>query len=406
MRKILFFALIALITASCTTKNDPKPGEIVPLVLKANMKQKVTQDNKFAFDLLKSTIAHSDKPNVFISPLSVSMALGMAWNGADNETKTEMERTLNMAGMTMDEINEYYQIMLTTLPKMDAATKLNIANSIWYKTGFPVKNDYLKVNTDYFGAEVKELDFAKAWALDTINNWCARKTNNLIKKPLDNISADAVMYLINAIYFKGVWTKKFDTKATVERNFTNEKNAQVKVNMMQQTDTFKYTIDDQAEYLDLPYGNKAFSMTVILPKEGKTTNEILRNLTLDNWNNILKNMTTQKVKVQLPRFKTQNSFELKDVLTDMGMKKAFTTEADFSKISDYRLLISRVIHSTFCEVNETGTEAAAVTIIVFETTSMPMYPEFYVNRPFVFVIREQSTGVILFAAKMGDVEKY
>ncbi len=406
MKKLILFTIIACIIASCTTKNDPQLIDETPLVLKQNMKQKVTQDNKFAFDLLKTTIANTDKSNVFISPLSVSIALGMAWNGADSNTKTEMEKTLNMSGMSVEEINEYYHIMQSTLPTVDSKTKLNIANSIWYKTGFPVKSDFLKVNTDYFDAEVRELDFAKAWALDTINNWCARKTNNLIKKPLDQISADAVMYLINAIYFKGTWTKKFDTKGTVERGFTNEKNALMKVNMMHQTDTFKYAENDLAEYLDLPYGNKSFSMTVILPKNGKTTADVLNNLTVDKWNSTLADMTTRKVEVYLPRFKTQNTFEMKDVLMSMGMKDAFSEKADFSKISDFNLIISRVIHSTFCEVNEDGTEAAAVTIIEFEYTSMPTHPVFNVNRPFIFVIRERGTGVILFAAKMGDVEKY
>lgn len=406
MKKIILFAIITCFITSCTTKNDPQPFDETPIVLKQNMKQKVAQDNEFAFELLKKTIALSDKSNVFISPLSMSIALGMAWNGADNETKTEMEETLNMSGMTVDEINEYYRIMQSTLPTVDNKTKLNIANSIWYNTGFPVESDFLKVNTDYFNAEVRELDFAKAWALDTINNWCASKTNNLIKKPLDKISPDAVMYLINAIYFKGTWTKKFDVKRTVERNFTNEKNQQVAVNMMHLTDTFKYAQDDYAEYLDLPYGNKSFSMTVILPKTGKTTNDVLNIMTVDKWNSVLSAMEAQKVEVFLPRFKTQSSFEMKDVLMDMGMVSAFGEEADFSKISNWKLVISRVIHSTFCEVNEDGTEAAAVTIIEFENTSMPSNPVFYVNRPFVFLIREQSTGVILFAAKMGNIEKY
>jgi serpin B len=317
-----------------------------------------------------------------------------------------MEDMLNMSGMTVDEINEYYQIMESTLPKVDNKTKLNIANSIWYKTGFPVKTDYLDVNKEYFNAEVKELDFAKTWALDTINNWCARKTNNLIKKPLDQISPDAMMYLINAIYFKGIWANKFDKKETRVRTFTNEKNVQSDVNMMQKTDTFAYTSDETAQYLDLPYGNGSFSMTVILPNEGKTTNDVLKNLTVESWNKTLANLTTRKVEVKLPRFKVQNSYEMKDVLVSMGMVQAFSDYADFSGISNLRLFISRVIHSTYCEVNEEGTEAAAVTIIEFELTSMPMYPVYNVNRPFLFFIREKNTGVILFAAKMGSVEKY
>ncbi len=406
MKKLLLFSFIVLLAAGCANNNDLNTGEEVPLILKANMQQKVAQDNTFAFNLLKTTIENTDKPNVFISPLSMSIALGMAWNGANNDTKTEMEKVLNMSGMTIDEINEYYQIMQSTLPKVDNKTKLNIANSIWYKTGFPVKTDYLDVNKEYFNAEVKELDFAKTWALDTINNWCARKTNNLIKKPLDQISPDAVMYLINAIYFKGMWANKFDSKETKVRTFTNEKNVQSDVNMMQMTDTFAYTSDELAQYLDMPYGNGSFSMTVVLPNEGKTTNDVLKNLTVEKWNTTLANLSNQKVDVKFPRFKVQNTYEMKDVLMKMGMIQAFSNEADFSKISELKLIISRVIHSTYCEVNEEGTEAAAVTIIEFENTSLPMYPEFNANRPFIFFIREKNTGVILFAAKMGSVEKY
>jgi serpin B len=406
MKKLFLISFIVILVAGCTNNNDLNTGEEVPLILKANMQQKVAQDNTFAFNLLKTTIENTDKPNVFISPLSMSIALGMAWNGADNDTKKEMEDMLNMSGMTVDEINEYYQIMQSTLPKVDNKTKLNIANSIWYRTGFPVKADYLDVNKEYFNAEIKELDFAKAWALDTINNWCARKTNNLIKKPLDQISPDAVMYLINAIYFKGTWANKFDSKETKVLKFTNEKNVQSDVNMMQKTDTFAYTSDEIAQYLDMPYGNGSFSMTVILPHEGKTTNDVLKNLTAEKWNTTLANLTTQKVDVKFPRFKVQNTYEMKDVLMKMGMIQAFGDEADFSKISALKLIISRVIHSTYCEVNEEGTEAAAVTIIEFELTSMPLHPEFNANRPFIFFIREKNTGVILFAAKMGSVEKY
>jgi len=177
--------------------------------------------------------------------------------------------------------------------------------------------------------------------------------------------------------------------------------------MMQKTDTFAYTSDEIAQYLDLPYGNGSFSMTVILPNEGKTTNDVLKNLSVESWNKTLNNLTTKRVEVKLPRFKVQNTYEMKDILTSMGMIQAFTDEADFSGISNLRLFISRVIHSTYCEVNEEGTEAAAVTIIEIELTSMPINPIiFNANRPFLFFIREKNTGVILFAAKMGSVEKY
>lgn len=404
MKKLIYFLVTVFFAASCT---DPEViiKDPVPIPLKAGMEKRIQQDNQFSFDLFRNTIASTTEKNVFISPLSVSIALGMAWNGADNLTKSEMETALHMSGLTEDQINEYYKIMLEALPQVDTSTKLNIANSLWYKIGFPIRDSFLQVNKDYFSAEVHGLDFSKPSAVDSINDWCARKTNDLIKKPLDQISADAVLYLINAIYFKGIWSQQFDKKKTYESNFTTESGSLNKVNMMQLKDTFAYTEDETAQYVDLPYGNKAFSMTVILPKDGKTTADVLKQLNTEKWNNIVSDFHNQEVQIYLPQFKVQNKFELKQPLQAMGMNKAFTTQADFSKISEIDLMISRIIHSTYCEVNEDGTEAAAVTIIEFETTAMPMNTVFNADHPFVFIIREKSTGVILFTGKMGSIAK-
>lgn len=405
MKKSVLFLLSLLMFAACE-QPEVKLKDAEPIPLKAGMEKRVQQDNAFAFDLFRQVlINNADEKNIFISPLSVSIALGMAWNGANGETKTEMATALKMSGMTEDEINEYYQIMLSALPEVDPSTKLNIANSIWYREGFPVKDEYLKVNSDYFNAEVRELDFAKPDALSIINGWCAEKTNNLIKNPLDKISADAMMYLINAIYFKGIWVKKFE-KDTYKANFYAEGGNTVQVDMMQQKDTFGYREDEMAQYLDLPYGNKAFSMTVILPREGKTTDEVLETLDTEKWNNIINGFSSHEVQIYLPKFKTTGKYELKEPLMQMGMVKAFTDQADFSNISDINLLISRIIHSTYCSVDQEGTEAAAVTVVEFELTSMPMNYVFNANRPFIFVIREKSTGVILFMGKMGQVELY
>ena len=412
MKTIYKILIVILVTAGCSAQNDPiikVPADAKPIQLSANLEKRVSQDNEFAFDLLKNTIASSGETNVFVSSLSVSIALGMTWNGANGSTKTEMETALKMSGMSVKDINDYYNIMQSTLPTIDPTTKLTIANSLWYSNGFEVKPDFLKVNSDYFNAYIKELDFSKAWAVDTINNWCAKKTNNLIKKPLDQIPSDAVMYLVNAIYFKGIWRKHFETKNTTEANFTNESGSQVKVNMMYQKDTFSYVQDAYAQYLDMPYGNKAFSMTVILPNEGKTTTDVLNQLTTTYWNTLFLNMPTREVEVYMPRFKTQNKFLLNDPLKSMGMNLAFSDNADFTNIANANLKITKVIHDTYVEVTEEGTEAAAVTVVEIIETAMPVPPPtpvFKVNKPFLFVIRENSTGVILFIGKMGNVDKY
>ncbi|KAB2829486.1 MAG: hypothetical protein BGP01_15485 [Paludibacter sp. 47-17] len=407
MKKLVVLLLPLLLLSACDEQELKQVKNAEPIPLKVGMEKRVRQDNTFAFDLFRQVVTtNSNEKNVFISPLSVSIALGMTWNGANGETKSEMESALKMSGMTVDEINEYYQIMLSALPEVDPSTKLHMANSIWPKAGFPVKQDFLQVNRKYFTAEVRALDFSKPEALKTINNWCAQNTNNLIKEPLDKISADAIMYLINAVYFKGVWAKKFNAKETTKANFYAEGGSTAKVDMMHQQETFGYQSDEVAQYLDMPYGNKAFSMTVVLPHEGKTTDQVLGHLSSENWNRVVSGLSSREVIVNLPKFKTKGKYELKEPLMRMGMVKAFTTAADLTGIADAALMISRVIHSTYCDVNEEGTEAAATTIVEAVFTSLPEIPTFNVNRPFIFVIRENSTGVILFMGKMGQIERY
>lgn len=414
MKKLLFIIGLGLssllgLSSACTEMDkdaQPVAGGNGPIQLSAALQKRVAQDNGFALDLFKKTLQESGESNVFISPLSVSIALGMAWNGAEGQTRTEMEAALQMSGMSVDEINEYYRTMQEALPEADLSTKLKIANSIWYRDGFPVKQSFLDINAAYFDAEIKSLDFSKSGAVDTINGWCARKTNNLIREVITQINQFTMMYLINAVYFKGQWAQRFEKKNTYKTNFTDEKGVVTQVNMMSQVDTFRYYSDADAQYLDMPYGNGSFSMTVILPAEGKTTGEILDGLTPERLNNLDENLRMQQVDVRFPRFKAECTYKLIDPLKAMGMLKAFDETAEFKKISDQELYISDVIHKTYVDVTEEGTEAAAVTAIVFSTTSMPSYPTFLANRPFIFLIREKGTGVILFAGKMGAVALY
>jgi serpin B len=397
------FLVIPLLVA-CSQSDSPEPtAPATAIVLPSNLKSRIAQDNEFAFDLLKSTINNNvNEDNVFISPLSVSIALAMARNGAVGDTKTEMNTALKLSGLSDSQINEYYKIMQNSLLAIDPSSKLSVANSIWYKMGFTVKPDFLQTSKDYFNSEVRQLDFTQPSALETINNWCAQKTNDLIKKPLDVIPSNAIMYLINAIYFKGIWQKQFDKKATAEKDFYSETGAISKVNMMNLADTIPYFANDLLQAIDLPYGNGAFSMTLLLPKSGKTTADILSTLNLDQWNNLLGNLKEQKVGVYLPRFTSKNKFEFKPVMQDLGMKLAFTDLADFTSIANESLLISKITHSTYLDVNEEGTEAAAATIVEIIFTSVGDQPLlFNANKPFILTIREKSTGAILFVGKIG-----
>ncbi|HNX89163.1 MAG TPA: serpin family protein [Paludibacteraceae bacterium] len=403
MKTCLIAMLGLIVLAGCTNDTPSDQKEAAKIELSTTQRQRVVQDNDFAFGLLRKTIEISEEKNVFMSPLSVSLALGMAMNGANGLTRSEIEQVLNFNGMTADEINEYYRLMQQTLPRMDPATKLSIANSIWYRNGFNIKSSFLKINSDYFNATSQGLDFSKPSALETINGWCIDHTNKLIPKVLDEIDANTVLFLINAVYFKGIWVTKFKESDTREADFIDEDGKTVKVDMMQVKSDFGYYTDGEAQYLSMPYGNKAFSMIVILPDDGKTTRDILWKLTAEKLSGTVKSMTTQELQLYFPKFKVKNRFQLKPMLLAMGMKQAFVPDADFSGITDNKpLWIDFVQHDTYVDVNEEGTEAAAVTTIGFKDSAGAAL---LVNKPFLFVIRENSTGIILFTGKIANPGK-
>lgn len=402
---------VMLCFACSESEPEPAPGQLPeaePIPLRSAFTAKVQQDNTFTFDLLRHTVEgdQGEKANTFVSPLSVNMALGMALNGAEGETSSEMFEAMRIQGYNLDEVNEYYKFMREELLKVDASTKLKIANSVWYRTGFTVEQSYLAAIRDVFTKDIREADFTPKTLAD-INHWVSDATEEMIPEALDQISDDAMMYLINAVYFKGIWRNKFKEEATKKEAFTTESGKQNQVDMMNINEAFDYASDENGHYLNLPYGNNAFSMVVVLPQEGKQLSDVLSGLTSNSWNNLSFNQ--RNVNLKLPRFKADFNYGLeKKILPAMGMKKAFTGLADFSGITKATsICISRVIHKTALEVNEEGTEAAAVTIIETGVTSVGPGADnrldFFVNEPFLLFIKENSTGVILFAGKMGEV---
>ena len=411
MKKLILFLSIFAggLLISCEN-NEPQPQKFAPaqrINVPAALAPRIAQGNEFAFDLFYKILQTTTDKNVFISPLSVDFALGMTLNGANSVTEQEIKNVLHHSGLTDTQINEYYQLMINALPVVDPTSKLNIANSIWCREGFPFYKTFLDVNAKYFAAKISNLDFSSPTALKTINNWCATQTNDLIKEPLDMISPDAVMYLINAIYFKGIWITQFEKEKTTKTTFYAENDVQNQVDMMHIPEgAFPYYTDANAQYLDMGYGNGAFSMTLILPRDGKTLQAVTDNLSADYFSDIVKNrLDSTNVKVFLPRFKTEFKTDLNNVLIALGMPSAFSpVNADFSKMSEIHLFINRIIHSTFVEVNEEGTEAAAITIVEMDFTSIgDNLPVFRADKPFMFVIRENSTGAILFMGKMGEI---
>ncbi|MFC1951064.1 serpin family protein [Chloroflexota bacterium] len=364
--------------------------------------QLVESGNTFGFELLKEVVDQEGDKNIFISPLSVSMALGMTLNGADGDTYEAMQQTLELAGLTEEQINQSYESLIELLRGLDPDVAFQIANSIWYRQEFAVNQPFLDTCQDYFDAVVEGLDFDDPAAANTINAWVDENTNGkieeIVEPPIDPLT---VMFLINAIYFKGTWKYEFDEGNTQSEPFYLHNDSEVQCQMMQQQATLDYYENDDFQAVDLPYGNGKYSMTVLLPDADKDIDELIAELNDESWNEWTGNLSEEEVALYLPRFALEYEIKLNDVLKAMGMEVAFSGAADFTKInSSGGLYIEEVKHKTFVEVNEEGTEAAAVTSVEIRLSSVPDYTEMIVNRPFIFVIRENHSGSILFAGKI------
>jgi len=370
-------------------------------------KRLVESDNKFGLKLFREVIhAEPDKrANVFISPLSVSMALGMTLNGANTNTLEAMQNTLELAGLTTEEINQSYKSLIELLLQLDPKVKFQIANSIWHRNDYTLEQDFINLNKTFFNAIVRALDFADPSAKDIINSWVKEKTNNLIDKIIDEIRRDHVMFLINAIYFKGDWSYQFDPAQTKDDFFTTLDGSTRPCRMMHLQADLRYFDNASFQAIDLTYGDAGFSMTILLPRVRTQIDSLIAAFTPENWAAWMNGFSTRKVELAMPKFTTQYEIKMNDVLAALGMGIAFTDFADFTRM--YKpggLRIDEVKHKTFVKVDEEGTEAAAVTSVGIVETSLPQIITMRVDHPFVFAIRENHSQTILFIGKMAAPE--
>ncbi len=363
----------------------------------------VDADNEFGLNLFRAVSKDEGDENLFISPLSVSMALGMTLNGADGATYTAMQETLELNGLSQEEINESYRSLIALLRGLDPEVVFEIANSIWYRQGFAVEPDFLDVNRESFDSEVQELDFGDPGAPGVINGWVDEKTHGKIEEIVDQIDPLTMMFLINAIYFNGTWTYEFDEAATRDRPFTGVDGSQNDVPMMEQEADLAYFESEAFQAVDLPYGDSLYSMTVILPRAGQELDTIIETFDQESWDDWTSRFRATGVSLRMPRFKLEYEITLNEVLSSLGMEVAFDPmQADFTRINQNGgLYISAVKHKTFVELDEEGTEAAAVTSVEVGITSTDGgLVLMHVDRPFVFAIREQHSGTILFVGKV------
>ena len=380
---------------------DPSPPDsiVIPPRSVSAEAAVLEKSNAFAWKLLPAAMAADPEANVLVSPLSASMALGMALNGARGTTYDQMQATLGFENAPLDTVNLGYHGLMAHLPAADSTVSTQLANSAWYRDGFAVAQDFLEAVRAFFDAEIAGLDFSTSAAADTINHWVSEKTGGRIAEIVEPpIDSRTMLFLINAIYFKGPWKYEFDPNKTQDAPFHIADGRSHSMPMMDLTAEFPYVEDGDLQVIELPFGEGAFAIAVLVPGAGSSIDAQLASMDMRRWQSLVDNLNARRVRVVLPRFRVEYDESLKPVLQALGTTDAFLPNvADFTGISiaSPPLYISEVKQKTFVEVTEEGAEGAGTTSIGIGVTSLP--PSVIANRPFVYLIRERESGAILFA---------
>lgn len=393
-------------TESVTQAVDASQSYAVAQSSNAMTDNLVDANTRFGFKLFSAMTKGKENSNVFISPSSVAIALAMVYNGANGRTQAAMARTLEVQGMSLPDLNRANANLKTLLQNPDPQVQLTIANSLWTRRGVSFKPNFIQQNSQFYQAKVTELDFGNPQSIQIINQWVSQNTQGKITEIVDRLSPSQLMLLVNAIYFKGSWTRKFDLKQTTIEPFYQPNGTSKKHPLMTQQGNYFYHKNDLLQAVRLPYGKgERISMVILLPKKGAGLPGLQQKLNAETWMQWMGQMRRRQGAIKLPRFKVEYDTELTGVLSQLGMGQAFSSNADFSKLSDVPAEISEVKHKTFVEVNEEGTEAAAVTSIGIRATSVQVPQEPFsviVNRPFFCAIMDDQTGSVLFMGAIVD----
>lgn len=366
----------------------------------------IQANNAFAFNLFRKVTAKTGEKSTMISPLSVTIGLGMVNNGAAGETQNEINRVLGYEPGSMEDLNAFCQSMLAQSAGVDPSTTIDLANAaVVNRTLIPLKDSFSKTIQEVYDAEVIYKEFGRDDVMGLINKWCSEKTRGQIPFLLqEQPKSSEYAHFLNAVYFKGIWSSKFkksDTKRTV---FKLEDGSETTVSMMWQRGKFNYGVmDNICEALCLPYGNQAYRMIILLPREDKTIGYVKNVLTSTKWSKLLEGMEGLEVDVKFPVFETTTNMRLQDVLFEMGIRQAFHG-GDFHEMTDQpEVYINDVLHKAVIKVDETGSEAAAVTDVVYfvgaplgGASFEPPVIEFHCDKPFLYAITEVSSGAIYF----------
>lgn len=388
------------VVAQTPEQLTPTPAHQSQTTMPAVNPQLVAANTRFSFKLFSQLVQSGQTDeNMMISPTSIAVALSMLYNGAAGSTQQAMAETLELQGLGLADLNQANADLKAVLEAADPQVQLKIANSLWGKADFAFDPDFLQRNQEFYQAAVTSLDFSSPAAPAQINRWVNESTEGKISQIIDRIDPQQVLFLINAVYFKGPWTNPFDPSATTERPFTLPDGTQQSLPAMTQSGSFAYSETEQFQAVSLPYGNQRFQMDLFLPRPESSLAAFYQTLTAENWQTWREQFSRRPGAVQLPKFQFEYENSLNDALAALGMDPAFTAgEADFSGLSNSATLINEVKHKTFIEVNEAGTEAAATTSVGVALTSLnPAEPfQMTIDRPFFCAIRDSQTEAILF----------
>jgi serine protease inhibitor len=398
----------AVLVAACAERSpvapgpgtDPGPEPVRPLT---TQEQRVAGASVgFGLALLRQVHGAEAAPNLLVSPLSASMALGLTMNGAVGATYDAMRATLGFDGLSEAEINAAYRGLIAQLRARDPKVEFGLANSAWYERSFAVKAPFLEAAREHFDAEVQALDFLSPEAPKTISAWAEQKTGGRIRDLVQEIDPLEKLFLVNAVYFKAPWTRPFMPQATREGDFTRLDGSTARVPLMVLDAVLLQHRDAELQAVELLYADSAYSMVLVAPAAGHSLAPLAPLLTPERWQALLAGMQAERIHLTLPKFRFDYATELSEPLRALGMGIAFRPfDADFSRIADRDdLHITRVEQKAFIDVHELGTEAAAATAVGVGVTSVP--PELRFNRPYLFAIRERSTGTLLFTGRVGD----
>jgi serpin B len=392
----------ALTFVGCADGTGPEAGPpaaltALPRTLTAAEQQAIRASNAFGLDLLRTVAADAPDENVVLSPFSASMALGMAYAGADGSTADAMRTTLGWGTASRTEVLDGYRNLRTLLTSLDPRVTVTTANALWVRNGFALLPTYTQDMAGVFGATVRNGDFGPT-TVNEINAWAARETNDRIPRVVESLPPNMVALLLNALYFKGAWRDRFDPARTELRAFTTPGGGRPAVPMMQRSGSLPYTVLRGAQITELAYGNTAYVMTLALPPAGTTPQAWLGDVVAEDFTSALATLGTRQVELALPKFRLSLDRQLRTALEALGMGVAFRPgEANFTRLANDDLYLTHVKQDVFIDVNEEGTEAAAVTQVGVGVVSAPQIVELRFDRPFLFFIRERLSGTILFA---------